>query len=188
MKTILPASLDCKNNYKRDIYDVTTSERHISSTHRTISRVQGRPFHGRCEMDSHADTTVAGMNCAILRYTDRSCDVAPFSDKYTPMKDVPIVSTGTGFTSANGRNYILVFNKALYIQDMSHTLINPNQCRHYGALVQDNPYHTDEPMSITSPDEEFIACLQSEGTTVFIDTWYPTQKDLESFPRIKMTS
>ena len=43
-------------------------------------------------MDSHADTTVTGENCAILRYTDRSCDVDPFSDKNMPMKNVPIVS------------------------------------------------------------------------------------------------
>ena len=28
---------------------------------------------------------------------------------YTSMKDIPIVSAATGFTSANGRNYILVF-------------------------------------------------------------------------------
>ena len=56
------------------------------------------------KLDSHADTTVAGKNCVILRYTDRRCDVAPFSDKYTPTKDVLIVSGATGYTSANGRN------------------------------------------------------------------------------------
>ena len=36
--------------------------------------------------------------------------------------------------------------------------------------VQDNPYHDNEPMAITSPDEEFEACLQSQGTVVFLDT------------------
>ena len=36
--------------------------------------------------------------------------------------------------------------------------------------VQDNPYHDNEPMAITSPDEEFVACLQSQGTVVFLDT------------------
>ena len=85
------------------------------------------PFHGRSELDSHADTTVAGKNWVILRYTDRSCDVAPFSDNYTPKKDVTILSTATGYASANGRNYILVFNEALYIKEMQHTLIYPNQ-------------------------------------------------------------
>ena len=173
----------------RNASDVKTSERQISSTVRTINSSHVfQPFHGRSEMDSHADKTVAGKNCTILRYTDRSCDVAPFSDKYTPMKDVPIVSAATGYTSANGRNYILVFNEALYIKEMEHTLINPNQCRHFGAEVQDNPYDKHHPMSITRPDEEFIACLQSKGTTVFMDTWCPHQQDLESYPHIEMTS
>ena len=104
------------------------------------------------------------------------------------MKDIPIVSAATGYTSVNGRNYILVFNEALYISDMEHTLINPNQCRHFGADVQDNPYHDNEPMAITRPDEEFVTCLQSQGTVVFLATWYPQQNDLASYPHIKMTS
>ena len=62
------------------------------------------PFHGRRELDRHANSNVAGKNCVILCYTDCSVDVAPFSDKYTPMKDVQIVSAATGYTSANGRN------------------------------------------------------------------------------------
>ena len=181
------AAYEYKNS-NRWIADIKTSERRISSSLRRISDVQGQPFHGRCEMDSHADTTVAGKNCAILKYTDRSCDVAPFSEKYTPMKDIPIVTAATGYTSANGRNYILVFNEALYIKDMEHTLINPNQCRHFGTEVQDNPYDRNEAMSIASPDEEFIACLQSTGTIVFLDTWHPNQNDLESYPHIELTS
>ena len=99
---------------KRILSDITTSERQISQTQRVVStNKEDTPFHGRSELDSHADTTVAGKNCVILRYTDRSCDVAPFSNKYMPMKDVPIVSAAIGYTSANGRNYIVVFNEAL---------------------------------------------------------------------------
>ena len=41
----------------------------------------GEPFHGRCELDSHADTTVADNNYAIIKYMDQSCEVAPFSNK-----------------------------------------------------------------------------------------------------------
>ena len=70
----------------------------------------GEPFHERCEIDSHAYTTGAGTNCAIIKYTDRSCDVGTFSEKYTPMKDIPVVSAATGFTLENGLNYILVFH------------------------------------------------------------------------------
>ena len=94
------------------------------------------------------------------------------------MKDIPIVSAATGFTSANFRNYILVFHEALYMPDMRNTLINPNQCRHFGAKVQNNPYHEECPMSIESPDGEFAACLHSNGTVIFLDTWFSAQSDL----------
>ena len=132
--------------------DIQTSERKISSTKLTISTIVGEPFQGRCKLYSHADTTVEDKNRAIIKYTYRSCDVSPFSEKYTPMKDIPIVSAATGFTSVNGRNYILIFHEALYMPDMRHTLINPNQCRNSGAKVQDNPYHANCPISIEIPD------------------------------------
>ena len=56
-------------------------------------------------------------------HTGQICDVAPFSEEYTPMKDIQIMSAGTGFTSENGRNYILVFHEALYTTGTRHTLI-----------------------------------------------------------------
>ena len=116
-----------ETNKGRNTSDIQSLERKISSTKRNIIKIVGEPFHGRCTLDSHADTTVAGKNCTIIKYTDRSCDVAPFSEKYTHMKDILIVSTATGFTSENGRNYVLVFHEVLYMPNMRHTLTNPNQ-------------------------------------------------------------
>ena len=168
--------------------DIQTPERKISSTKRTIIKIVGEPFHGRWELDSYADTNAAGKNCAIIKYTDRSCDVAPLLEKYTPMKDIPIVSTATVFMSANGRTYILVFHKELYMPDIRHTLINPNQCLHFGAKLQPNPYYEDYPMSIESPDGEFSACLHSVGTVMLLDNWFPNQDDLKSYPHIELTS
>ena len=68
------------------------------------------------------------------------------------MRDVPIVSAATGYTSADGMNYIIVFNEVLYMGGLNHSFINPNQCRHFGAEVQDNPYEQVHPMTITVPD------------------------------------
>ena len=79
------------------ISDIATSARRISQTKPTISKSTSDPFHGRYKMDSHDDTTVTVKNCVILKYTEQSCDVAPFYDKYTPMKDVPVVSAATGY-------------------------------------------------------------------------------------------
>ena len=74
------------------------------------------------------------------------------------------------------------------MDDMEHTLINPNQYRYFRAEVQDNPYNQKNRTTITSPDKEFVACLQSEGNVLFLDTWYPTQGYLEVYPHIKISS
>ena len=95
--------------------------------HSTRIQDQGDSYSGRTELDSHADTTVAGRNCTVMHYIESSCDVAPFSDTYEPMTNIPIITAATGFTSTTGRQYILVFNEALYIKDMDRTLMNPNQ-------------------------------------------------------------
>ena len=104
------------------------------------------------------------------------------------MKDVPIVSAATGYTSYNGRNYILIFNEAIFIEGMDHILINPNQCRYHGLDVKDNPYDPNEPMMISTNDQQFTVCLQSEGTVVYFDTWLPKRRDLEDYPHIELTS
>jgi hypothetical protein len=120
-------------------------------------------FVSTTEGGSHADTLVAGKNCVPLHYTERLCDVQPYSDNYEPVKNVPIITAVTGYTSATGMNYILIFPEALYMPSLEHSLFNPNQLQqHFGTNVQDNPY-TNEPMSISTPDGGFTACLQSNG-------------------------
>ena len=72
--------------------------------------------------------------------------------------------------------------------EMQNSLMNPNQLRHYGVVVQDNPYNED-PMVIRTndSDDEFVACLKLEGTTIFIDTWTPTDRDLANYPHVIMS-
>ena len=141
------------------------------------------------ELDSHADTVVLGRNSVIISYTGRECDVSPYSDTYDAIKGVPIVSGATAWTCQfTGETYILVFHEALWMGDvLDHSLINPNQMRHYGVTVQDNPYHEDQ-MHIATEDDEFLIPLSHEGTTIFVDTRAPTAKELQELPHIEMTS
>ena len=67
--------------------------------------------------------------------------------------------------------------------DLDHSLVTPNQMRHYGILVQDDPYVYD-PMTIMNPNIQFTICLKSMGITIYIDTWKPTREDLKSLPHI----
>ena len=60
-------------------------------------RNQTQPVFGRCELDSHADTIVAGSNCIILQYTGKEFDVSPYRDDYESVSNVPIVHAATAW-------------------------------------------------------------------------------------------
>ena len=104
-------------------------------------------YNGRIELDSYADTFVAGRNFLLIHYTELICDVMSYSDEYVPKNNIPIVQVATGYTTVCGRRYILIFNEALYMPELKHSLMNPNQLRYYGIKVQDNPYSS-EPMTV----------------------------------------
>ena len=146
--------------------------------------------HGQSELDSHADTIALGKNSIILSYTGRQCEVSPYADTYDSIKAVPIVTGATGYTSpVTGQRSILVFNEALWLGDqMQNTLINPNQLRYYGLLVKDDPYAINEPMRIESENGDVILPLHSNGTVIYLDTWTPTDQDLQQLPHITMSS
>ena len=101
------------------------SIRRVSKTFKSTDRQA--VYDGRVELDTHADTFVAGRNCLLMHYTERICDVMPYSDDYEAQKGVPIVQVATGHTAANGQRTILIFNKALWMPELPHLLINPNQ-------------------------------------------------------------
>ena len=110
----------------------------------------------KCELDTHADTICAGRNCRLLDRTGHCCDVRGFHDNLLDVKDVPVATVATGITTNDGRAYVLVFNEVLYFGDtMGHILVNPNQIRHCGVSVSDNPFDKDKLFGIDY-DEVFV--------------------------------
>ena len=51
---------------------------------------------GRCEMDSHADTCVAGSICVVLEHTGRKADVEAYSLARLPLETNPNRNGGNG--------------------------------------------------------------------------------------------
>lgn len=145
--------------------------------------------YGRMELDSHADTIVLGRNAIILQYTSRECDVAPYSDTYEPIRNIPIVTGATAITSATtGATFILVFNEAIWMgSHLEHSLLNPNQMRHHGITVQDNPY-ANEPLRIHASDDDFSIPLRTDGTIIFFNSRTPTAYELATCTHIVMSS
>jgi hypothetical protein len=141
------------------------------------------------ELDSHADTVVLGNNCLVLNYTNRECDVAPYTDTYQAISNVPIVTGATAYTSpTTGDTFILVFHEALWMgPHLDHSLINPNQLRNYGLTVQDNPFSSTE-THIATEDNAFILPLFTMGTTLYFDSHTPTDHELHTCQHIHFTS
>jgi len=150
--------------------------------------------HSKAELDSHADTTVAGSTYRVLEYTEKSCDIHPFSDDYEPMKQVPIAKVATAYDDpSTGETYILIFGQALYMgQSLDHTLICPNQARANGVVVDDVPRHLSydgkSSHSIYFPSENVRIPLSLKGVISYILTRYPSQRKVNNCQWLIVTS
>ena len=124
-----------------------------------------------------------------MHFPERDCDIMPYFDEYEAKKSVPIAQVATGYMTADGNHFILIVNEALWFPNLEVSLMNPSQLQHFGVKVQDNPYD-ESPMMISKDcdDEEFVACLRSDGTGIFMNTWTPTRQDLEECKHIVITS
>ena len=147
----------------------TTSRRTVCGFHAGNIKVsaQGRAsvVYSQLEMDSHADTIVCGLNCIIMHFTGKECDVLPYTDTYEAIKSVPIVQAATAYDNPEtGETTILILNEAIWMGDkMDHTLVNPTQLRAYGITVQDNPF-SDSPTFISTEGHDVVLPLKCNGT------------------------
>ena len=117
-----------------------TSARRLETTSlKTIASITNVTTNtARNELDSHADTCALGSNFIILHYTGRVCDVAPYnSQAYEPQRNIPIVTAATAYTNQEtGEVSIIVINEALWFgENLTNSLINPNQLRYTGVKV-----------------------------------------------------
>lgn len=137
---------------------------------------------GRGELDSHADTTVAGANMVLLEETGVKVSVSAFSPQHKAIKDIPIGSCALAYDDENtGNTYILVFNEMMYFGNkMPQSLINPNQVRAQEHLVRDCPQQYDGELThsiITSCGLEIP--LHMMGVISYVPLRLPTDDKLE---------
>ncbi|KAL7551888.1 LOW QUALITY PROTEIN: hypothetical protein ACHAWF_015099 [Thalassiosira exigua] len=98
------------------------------------------------------------------------------------MPNIPIATVASTHRSQHGTKSILV----LYFgRKLDHSLINPNQIRHYGIALSDNPFDMDKSLGIDH-DQDFIP-FELEGATVYFETTYPTMDEIETHPHIVLT-
>jgi hypothetical protein len=85
----------------------------------------------RCELNSHADTVVAGRNMVLLEASGETVQVSPYSPEYQPLSDIPIATCATAYDNPEtGEVILLIFGQALYFGDrLATSLLSPNQIR-----------------------------------------------------------
>jgi hypothetical protein len=58
---------------------------------------------------------------------------------------------------------------------LDHSLVDPNQMRHFGIIVQDNPYCRMQ-MYLSTEEEDIVIPLLSDGTVIYFSS--RTQRNL----------
>ena len=91
------------------------------------------------ELDSHANMPVVGKHAYIIAETGKKVDVSPIMPDYKPLT-VPLVDATVKYDNPyNGKSYILVLRKTLYVPSMDNNLIPPFMLREMGVTVNDIP-------------------------------------------------
>jgi hypothetical protein len=94
----------------------------MTSGNRIVAKVNAIPsklppvlYYRSVELDTHADTCVAGKNFIVLSFTGRECDVYPYSQQYEVVQNIPIVLAATAVQHPDmGETFILLFNEVLW--------------------------------------------------------------------------
>jgi hypothetical protein len=93
----------------------------VMSLGQTIEREFYLPWQVHCELDSHADTSVARSNFILLDGPTRYVDVHGYSPELKPLKNIPIATAVTAWVYLQtGQTYLLVLHEC------------PNQLRETG--------------------------------------------------------
>lgn len=149
---------------------------------------------GRMELDTHADTCVAGNNTVVLDLTGKVVSVSPFCEsEFKALEDIPVATVATAYDCpTTGKTYVLVINEALYFGDkMKHTLLCPNQLRANGVKVEDCPkqYDSTSTHSIRVPDADLTIPLILRGVISGFNTRTPTHDELADLSKhVELTS
>jgi hypothetical protein len=145
-----------------------------------------------CELDSHADTCVAGANFVTLYETGESVNVHSFTPEQSPLHKIKIGSAATSYICEGGEIVVLVINQALLFGDrLPNSLINPKQLRAYGHVVEDAPrqFSSNSTHSISILGEGgFVIPLEMKGVISCFASHRPTDHELETCRRIVLTS
>ena len=143
----------------------------------------------QCDLDSHADTCIAGKAFKVVETTNKMCKVYPYLDEYKP-KIVNVVNAITAYDSPEGETFILLVNEALSMPNLEPSLLCPNQLRSNGIIVNNYPRQFDSlsTHSIHIDEYNLTIPLYMDGIMSMIPVRYPKKHEEEQCTWIPLTS
>jgi hypothetical protein len=168
--------------------------RTIAASNTKIENPTDYSLRCRAEIDTRADTVCAGASFRLIdEDISRVADVGGFHPDMPEMKDIPIGTAVTAIDLAHTQEtVILVFHEALYFgKRMEESLINPNQLRVNGLIVDTCPKQFSGGKSmhgIYVPDENLYLPFHLHGVISHLVTYLPTDEQLNNCRWIYMTS
>jgi hypothetical protein len=147
-------------------------------------------FH-RCDLDSHADTSMVGRAFVMLGDPTARVTVHGYARELS-LPDIPIGTAATVWICPNtGQPYLFLVHECLFMGDkLPHTLLCPNQLRSHGLMVYDTPKHCDKdsPHSIIDNINRITIPLYLHDVYSYFESRRPVGDELDTLPRIDFTS
>jgi hypothetical protein len=106
------------------------------------------------------------------------------------MSNVEVCAAATAWDDPiTGHTSVLEFHQGLWFgTKLPNSLVNPNQCRLFGISLCDDPFDPFRKLEMTDTETGTVIPLAMHGSTCHFRSRVPTKLELDTFPRIVMTS
>ena len=191
-----PKVLPVHINSIKVFFTLTPQNIHVASQRKSKrTPLSDEQLHNGCRLgtDSHADVSCLGKHARVTEvFHGRSCNVQPFHDSYSPMKNVNTINASFAHDTEDGKTYIVEVNQALDFTDsMEHSLLCTNQARLHGVVVDDVPKFLDpsnrSTHSIQFPKEQVTLPLSLFGPVSYLPVRYPNDEEMDFCDRLELT-
>ena len=137
------------------------------------------------ELNSHANMVLLGKGAFIFDGVQgRTCNVIPYDPSLSTRKQIPIVDGAVAYDCPYlHQTFIFLFQNALHIPTLEHSLIPPFILREAGIQVNNTPkihttYPTTESHSIHVPEYSLRIPLQLNDTLSYFHVRMPTNDEI----------
>jgi hypothetical protein len=115
----------------------------------------------------------------LILHNDQRVPVNDYSDELKPLKGILVATVATLYQDATTRDtYILIIHQALYFgKRLRSSLLNPNQLRNGGLVVEDVPRQFDHLSSHSISECKVRIPLQLEGIISGFESRAPTWEE-----------